>query len=205
MSEAIRFELIELLLKALAAIVAMIGHEIPKHYMSLILLHPLHRKRDDIKVNVLRFIDPIGMVFFMFSGIGWQKPGEYIPTRYKDKEKGLLFVIITGMLGSLLVIGISIPYVISHPYLSYDMTGIMTRFFFYLIQFSFSIMLVNLIPIPPFDMTKVIHQFNASYYYKMMQNQRSLHSLFLLLVIFNILQMVISSLFEPFLYLVGVL
>lgn len=204
MNVDIGFEFIELALRALAAIIAMVAHELPKHYVSLALLHPLHRKRDDLKVNVLRFVDPIGMIFFMFSGIGWQKPGEYIPTRYKDKERGLLYVVLAGMAGSFLLIGISLPFIWANPFLTYDIHGVAVRFFFFLLQCSFSIIILNLIPIPPLDMTKIIHQFNPSYYYKMMQNQRSLHSVFLLLIIFGILQMVINTLFMPVLVMLGV-
>lgn len=70
-------------------------------------------------------------------------------------------------------------------------------FVFRLIQYSFALIIVNLLPVPPLDMAKMIYSINPNFYFKMIQNERIIHAVFILLIAFNILNAFVMSLFTP--------
>lgn len=191
--------IVPLILSFIAAIVAMLVHEVPKYYVSLTLLHPIYRKRNDGKLNLLRFIDPIGLILFMFTYIGWQKPGEYNPARFKEKERSLFVIAVSGYISSLLVIFAMIPLFIYSKSMMTFGYYIVPELVYKIILFSFSILVINLLPIPPFNMAKIIYAFNPNAYFKLIQNERTIHAVFILLIAFNILRELIFVMFDPLL------
>jgi len=42
---------LRILISTIAAIVVVLVHELSKYYISLFLLHPIHRKRSDVKIS----------------------------------------------------------------------------------------------------------------------------------------------------------
>lgn len=188
---------IRLLLSFIAAIIAMLVHEVPKYYVSLTLLHPIYRKRNDTKLSMLRFIDPIGLILFMFTYIGWQKPGEYNPARFRDKERSLFYLAISGFAASIFMIVALLPlFIYTKSMLTFGYY-IIPELLYKIILFSFSIIVINLLPIPPFNMAKIIYAFNPNFYFKLIQNERMIHAVFILLIAFNILRELILIMFDP--------
>jgi len=190
--------ILTILIYIVAALVVVLIHEVSKYYFSLSLLHPIHRKRSDMRVDVKKFIDPIGIFLFVFSGVGWQKPGEYNPSRFKDKEKGLLVLSVVGMGSNFLVMLALIPLFIYVNTLKAETGYYLTVFIFQIIRYSFAIIIVNLLPVPPLDMTKIIYALNPSFYFKMVQNERIIQAIFILILAFGVLDDVVRALFYPF-------
>jgi len=190
--------ILTILIYIVAALVVVLIHEVSKYYFSLSLLHPIHRKRSDMRVDVKKFIDPIGIFLFVFSGVGWQKPGEYNPSRFKDKEKGLLVLSVVGMGSNFLVMLALIPLFIYVNTLKAETGYYLTIFIFQIIRYSFAIIIVNLLPVPPLDMTKIIYALNPSFYFKMVQNERIIQAIFILILAFGVLDDVVRALFYPF-------
>jgi len=189
--------LLSLVISIPAAILVMWVHEISKYYISLTLLHPIHRKRMDIKINPVKYIDPIGLIMFVFSGVGWQKPGEYNAALFKDKERAYFPLMLTGMIANLLLIIVLVPVYLLISNTNDFILNIGVMFLFQVIRFSFSIIIINLLPVPPLDMSKIIHAFNPSFYFKLIQNERMIQAVFILLVATNIITLFVSSLFTP--------
>lgn len=188
---------INIVLAFFAAIIVMLVHEVSKYYFSLTLLHPIHRKRQDMKVNVLKYIDPVGLIIFIFSGIGWQKPGEYNPARFRDKEKGLLVLSVVGTAANVLLMLAIIPIFL---YMNTETTILgyyVLNFLYKLIRFSFALIIINLLPIPPFDMAKIIYALNPNFYFKLLQNERIIQAVFILMIAFRLLDVLVEVLFEP--------
>lgn len=188
---------INIIISLFAGVIVMLVHELSKYYFSLTLLHPIHRKRQDMKVNVLKYIDPVGLIIFIFSGIGWQKPGEYNPSRFKDKEKGLLLVSIVGFLASILLMLALIPvfmYLYSTTFVGSKYLIILV---YKLISFSFALIVINLLPIPPLNMAKIIYALNPNFYFKLIQNERIIQAVFILMIAFGLLNVLVQVMFEP--------
>lgn len=172
----------------ICGIIVMIWHELPKSVAAYFLTHSVFRKKQMALPNPLKYIDPIGLILFGFSsfGIGWQKPYEHNPNRLRDKERSLLTIMLIGQLATLLFMFFLLPV---SSYL--DMIG-GSRFLMYavtkLIIFNMVIFIVNLLPVPPLDMSKIIHAMSPNTYFRLMQNERYIHSAFILLVAFGFVE-----------------
>lgn len=185
--------LIEIFIALVCAALVMIIHEYPKVIVANTLTHPVYRKKRDNIVNPLKFIDPIGVIMFIFAFCGWQKPADYNPNRLKNKEKGLLFIALTGLLSNVFVMTLAFPvYIVSTTYL-------MQRSLFIFIYFNFAITIINLLPIPPLDMSKIVYAFSPNNYFKLIQNEGIVHAVFILMLVLSIIPEMIRALFVPFL------
>jgi Zn-dependent protease len=182
--------LYDLLMRFVCAIVVMIVHEVPKAIVANAITHPIYRKKGDFKLNIFSYIDPIGVIMFIFTSTGWQKPAEYNPARFRNKEKGLSAVASMGLFSNLLLMILLIP-------LFFSATNVLVgRALFLLIYFNFAITIVNLLPVPPFDMTKLIYSHSPNTYFKLIQNERIIHAVFILLAIY-VVPPFVQSLFIP--------
>lgn len=198
---------LQIILNALAAIVVVLIHEGVKYYYSLVLMHPIYREREDKRFRPKRYIDPIGLIFFTFGSIGWQKPGEFSPARFKDKERSLLSLSIIGLVANILVMLALIPLFrwLDQPLAMNSPVHTYLLYFVYrLIYFNFALVIINLLPIPPLDMSKIIYALNPSFYFRMIQNERIIHAVFILLLAFNIVFLFVNSIFVPVMQLFGI-
>ncbi len=178
-----------LVILLICGIAVMLIHEIPKSVVAYLVTHPLYKNTTTINKNMLEYIDPVGLIIFMFYGMGWQKPYEYNPTKFRDKKKGMFAVAIAGIISNLLVMSALIPLV------GFFQSPIINSLIVYMIRFNFSIVVVNLLPIPPLDMSKIIYCYSTNAYFKLVQNQRIIHTIFLLLLILNIVPAAVNSIF----------
>lgn len=188
---------INIIISIIAGVIVMLVHEVSKYYFSLTLLHPIHRKRQDMKINLLKYIDPVGLIIFVFSGIGWQKPGDYNPSRFKEKEKGLLVLSIVGFAASALLIVAMIPIFLYFYRSDIIFAKYFSIFVYKLIYFSFALIVVNLLPMPPFNMAKIIYALNPNFYFKLIQNERIIQAVFILMIAFGLINILVQVLFEP--------
>lgn len=189
--------LIYLIIHLICGVIAMIIHELPKSIAAHFLTHPLHRPRKMEFIPIRKFIDPIGLLLLTISGtngmgIGWQKPYAYNPNKLVDKHRSLLPIMLTGQLASIIVMLFLFPllkFVISlelNYWIAYAISA--------LIRVNFVIFIVNLLPVPPLDMGYMIFAYSPNNYFKLVQNQRYIHSAFILVVALGIIE-VISAFF----------
>lgn len=164
-------------------------HELPKIPMIKSLTHPIHRKEAKNNINIGSAIDPVGVLMFLFMNIGWQKPLEYNPSKFKNKEKGIIAVILTGFIAS--IIGF-IGFAIGHNLVT---DAFLKNFMFYGMYYSFVLIMINLLPVPPLDMARLVYTASQSAYFKLIQNERTIHAIFILVTMLNILPFVYSQLF----------
>ncbi len=48
--------------------------------------------------------------------------------------------------------------------------------------------MVNLLPVPPLDMGNIVYAYSPNNYFKLLQNQRYIHSAFILLIALEVLE-----------------
>lgn len=190
---------IYILINFICGAVVMIWHELPKSVAAHFLTHSVFRKKNMILPSPMKYIDPIGLILFTFSsyGVGWQKPYEHNPNRLKDKERSLLVIAIIGQLASLLFMLFLIP--VANYMIITDANKFIIQAVSKLIIFNMAIFIVNLLPVPPLDMSKIIHAFSPNTYFRLMQNERYIHSAFILLVAFGIIESFIGQMLMPIL------
>ncbi len=150
---------ISLIINFICGIIVVFWHEFPKNITEHYLLQEMYRGRLKIK-NPLSYIDPIGMIMFIFSvvGMGWQRPYKYNTERFKLKKEGGVVIALVGQLSSLLLAFALLP-LISYLFDS-EANTYFIQFIGTLIKFSFAMFLVNLIPIQGFDMTLIVNAFS---------------------------------------------
>lgn len=171
----------------IAAVLAMWLHEIPKYYLTLYLTRPALRREVQIKDIWARSVDPIGLILLVFMRVGWQMPLKIDAAKLVNKKNGLIAISVLGMLTSLvgaimLLIAdkywlIALRSMEGYAYLSYF---VITWAFYNVIIF-----IVNLLPVPPLDMTKIIYALSPNTYFKILQNGRMLQSVFVLFIAFG--------------------
>ena len=173
-------------------------HEIPKYYLTLYLTRPALRREVQIKDIWARSVDPIGLILLVFMRVGWQMPLKIDAAKLVNKKNGLIAISVLGMLTSLvgaimLLIAdkywlIALRSMEGYTYLSYF---VITWAFYNVIIF-----IVNLLPVPPLDMTKIIYALSPNTYFKILQNGRMLQSVFVLFIAFGGLRMLSLPVFR---------
>lgn len=187
------FMLISLLIKFICAVIVVMVHEVPKVIVANYLMHPIHRGKNTISIKPLECIDPIGVIMFMFMHVGWQKPIEFNAKEFKDRKLGLMALGLTGLLSNILLLTIAIPILIAIP----NSNTYLQVFFFYLMYFSLVITVINLLPVPPFDMTKIIYAISPTNYFKIIQFEKVIQVVFILLLIIGVIPNIINVFYIP--------
>ena len=175
--EVTKFVIVKVISLICAVIVVCI-HEYPRIISYKYLVHPLYRKESQNSFNPLKYMDPFGIISFVFLGVGWQKPFYFNTGRLKDKKKGLLSITLIGLLCNLLVMAILIPIYFS----ILDTNVYLVTFVYNLMLYNIVIVIVNILPVPPFDMVKIIQALNPQLYFKFIQYEKVIQALFILVV-----------------------
>lgn len=163
-------------LRFIAGIVVIMFHEIPKSIVAYYTTHPIYRKQVGIETKIYKYMDPIGLLMFVFMRIGWQKPYAYRPSRFSDKERGHMLVAFTGLVSNIVLILIMVPFirVVENDYLYTLLMDI--------IICSISITVINFLPIPPFDMHIIMRYTAPDFYNTIKRNERIAHLVFIVFI-----------------------
>lgn len=195
--------LVTLSINLIAAVIAVWMHEIPKYYLTIYLTRPAFRQDVKIKKAWINCIDPIGLILFTIVGTGWQMPLKVDATKLINKKNGLLAISLSGIFVSLIsAIGLTLlrKYWILTVPKSEEMVLLM-NLLLQISYFQIVLVMVNLLPVPPFDITKLIYAFSSDLYFKIIQNGRMIQSLFVLFLVFGGLKMLSGFLFSSLYYL----
>lgn len=182
-------QLIQLFLLALASVIVMILHELPKSiiYTKLYNIHNNSNKRNVFALD--QYIDPIGLIFCITNLTGFSKPYVY---RLNNKKMNRTLAI-TGYASLLFVFFISIG-VVNFMNINYGtsqinevslLIGMVFSFFLYMATVSMGMLLVNLFPIATFDMGLLVASISSEKYYSIISNDYFIKMILILAVIFG--------------------
>lgn len=184
--------------------VALPIHEWAHGFVSTKLGDPTPRYQGRLTLNPLAHIDWLGAAGILLFGIGWAKPVQVNARYYKSPKWGMALVALAGPLSNLIVAFFSF-FLYGIVVLLIDKTGLMADniilqkliylFFSMIAQISVNLAIFNLIPIPPFDGSRILFTFlPQKYYFMIMKYEQFIFIGILVLLYTGILDLPISLL-----------
>lgn len=161
-------------------LIALVGHELGHALMSTKLGDPTPKAYGRLTINPFAHLDLVGTLLMIVTGFGWAKPVMINPQYYKNRKWGTALVSLSGPLSNLIMvfIGILLYAVFAKICIAlkwYNVTVIewVQMIVVMFASYNLSLMLFNLIPIPPLDGSKVLGAVLPNRtYYKMLQYER---------------------------------
>ncbi len=181
-------ELTTLIITALAALVALTVHEFSHGYAAYRLGDDTARNFGRLTLNPLKHIDPFGALCMIFFHFGWAKP---VPINARNFRKPKRDFALTAMAGPLsnVILGFfsALLYLVSYKLLLtvaagsgagflFNLVYNFTLFFSYFHILNIGLGIFNLIPIPPFDGSRILNVIlPARIYFKVMRYERYIY------------------------------
>ena len=171
------FELLDLLISVPVVLVALTFHEFSHGFVAYKLGDPTAKYMGRLTLNPLKHLDPIGTLCMVLCHFGWAKPVPVDMRQFKNPKRGMAICALAGPLSNLLLgffgafvywlLLLIFPGIIYHPYLIYFLS------LFPVLNIYLAIF--NMIPLPPFDGSRVLTAFLPDkYYIKLLVNERKI-------------------------------
>lgn len=157
-------------------------HEWAHGFVSTKLGDPTPRYQGRLTLNPMAHIDVMGAIGILLFGIGWAKPVQVNARYYKNPKWGMAMVALAGPLSNIVVAFFSIfLYKLIETIIfatgvlgdNYTLLFLISLFLISIAQINVHLAVFNLIPIPPFDGSRILFTFLPQrYYFKIMQYER---------------------------------
>ncbi len=175
------------LIRTLVMLIAIPFHEAAHALVSHLLGDDTAKNAGRLSLNPMRHFDPLGALCMVVGGVGWAKPVGINPNRFKNPKVGMAVSAAAGPVANLLLAFFSL---IVFKVLLYNgvTSGVFYLFFQYMVSMNISLAVFNLLPIPPFDGSRVALVFlPREWYFKIMRYERMIMLIVFALVFFGIL------------------
>lgn len=155
-------------------------HELAHGLVSYMQGDPTAKNAGRLTLNPIKHINPLGLMCMLFCGFGWAKAVPVDPRYYKNAKKGMAITAVSGPLINL-IIGVSITVSLatltwlwqSGMYAGFPILRNMTAQVYETVNFVLYIVLYynllfavfNMLPIPPFDGSRLLFAFLPDKYY----------------------------------------
>ena len=215
--------IIELLLLMPIILFSLSFHETAHGFVAYKCGDPTAHNLGRLSLNPLRHLDPIGFLSMLLIGYGWAKPVPVNARYFRNPKRGMALTAAAGPISNLFLGLISTLLLALINVWSFRMklnadvapillslTDYLYTVFFLSAYVNFVFAFFNLIPLPPFDGSRIAFVFlPQKYYFKIMRYERQimfglLISLFVLSYTFDfsptgfLAQWLINLLYSPF-------
>ena len=162
--------LVYYLLSAVAALIALTVHEYCHGYAAYRLGDNTAKNMGRLTLNPIKHIDPYGAICMVLFHVGWAKPVPVNARNFKDPKKGFAITAAAGPASNLILGFFSALIYLVVFALVKDLTFTTKTFGYLLISNTLSFLyifhsiniglgLFNLLPIPPFDGSRLLNFF----------------------------------------------
>jgi Zn-dependent protease len=150
----------DLIVKFIALIVAVVIHEVAHGYAAYLLGDPTAKRAHRLTLNPLAHLDIFGSIVLPVVLVitnspvllGWAKPVPFNPGYFKDPRRGIMIVGAAGPLTNFiaaLISAVIFRFVAPLPHL-------VAAFLFFFCATNLILGIFNLIPIPPLDGSRIV-------------------------------------------------
>ena len=181
--------LYEYAVRALAVLIVIPFHEAAHALVSWWLGDPTAKNAGRLSLTPLRHFDPLGTLCMVLGGVGWARPVGIDPRRFRNPKVGMAVSAAAGPAAKFLLGFVS---TIIYKVVWYSSLGQAAQpvldFLWYMIAMNISLGVFNLIPVPPFDGSRIALLFlPRSLYFRVMQYERYIMAAVLILVLLGVL------------------
>lgn len=213
-------ELIMVLFIFPIALISLVVHELSHGLMAKKLGDPTAKYMGRLTLNPLAHLDPIGTVSMLLFGIGWAKPVPVDPRYFKKPKKGMALVGLAGPVSNLILAFIGVLlFEILGAFANMNILledGILKQyygttiggwdylglFFFMFAVRNVYLALFNLIPVPPFDGSRIFYAFLPDkYYFGVMRYERQIMIITMILLATGIVSLPLGFLTDGIMWL----
>lgn len=208
--------LIQVLMSIPVILLAFSVHESAHALIAYKLGDPTARNLGRITLNPFKHLDPIGTVMMLLVGVGYAKPVPIVSRNFKNPKWGMCLSALAGPLSNFILgfIGFNVYYLLSRWEWLYNSSEVLytvlCTLFLVMAYMNVSLAVFNLIPIPPFDGSRILFVFLPQrFYFGIMKYER--YIMIALLVIFasgarfNILSTIVYGILNGFNKLAGLI
>lgn len=135
----------------IALVVGITVHEFAHAWVAQILGDPTAKYAGRVTLNPLAHLDPLGTILLFVAGFGWGKPVPVNPQYFARPVIDEFLVALAGPASNFVVaalIGLSLQVV--------PVSGTFVAILVAVMQINLTLMLFNLLPVPPLDGSKVL-------------------------------------------------
>ncbi len=182
------FEQIKIyIFSALAALIALTLHEYCHGYAAYKMGDNTAKNLGRLSLNPVKHLDPIGTICMIFFHVGWAKPVPVNPRNFKNPKKGFAVTALAGPLVNIVIGFFTAGLFLLLLAIFRDVTFTERNFAFNLAQNTVTFLSVffsvnvglgifNLLPIPPFDGSRIVHAvLPPKIYFGIMKYERQIY------------------------------
>ncbi len=145
---------LEFAIYILAIVAALTFHEFAHAYMALLLGDKTPKLMGRLSLNPLAHLDLYGSIMMLLVGFGWGKPVIVDPRHFENPKLDNLTVSLAGPVSNFLLAGLAGLILRFTP-----VSGILESILAIFILLNLTLMIFNLLPIPPLDGSKILALF----------------------------------------------
>ena len=174
------------LFRALVMLVAIPFHEAAHAYVSWRLGDSTAKDYGRMTLNPVAHFDPLGAICMIAVGVGWAKPVPIRASNFRNPKAGMAISALAGPAANLLLAYVSTAV---YKLLAFFLpaAGVwywLQLFFYYMVIVNVTLGVFNLLPVPPFDGSRLALAFLPQrWYFQIMRYERYIFlAMFLLLM-----------------------
>ena len=204
--------IVGLILRLPIVMLALSLHETAHGYVALKLGDPTAQNYGRLTLNPVKHFDPIGFLCMVLFGFGWAKPVPINARYFKNPKRGMALSAAAGPISNLLLAVIfallwRIELEIAPEYFTdrflYNVFYWVQEFLVAGITLNVGFAVFNLIPIPPFDGSRMfLVLLPQDLYFKVMRYERQLYAVLMIALVLGVLDRPLAVVSQFFINLI---
>jgi Zn-dependent protease len=192
-------------------LISLCFHELSHGYIAYKLGDPTAKIYGRLTMNPMSHLDPLGTISMMLFGIGWAKPVPVNARNFRNPKKGMAITGLAGPVSNLILSFISLllyriiatvttlkfkfegGMIYYLPNATYSILDFVALFLIVSALLNVSLAVFNLIPIPPFDGSRIFYFILPDkYYFSVMKYERIIMMITLVALFGGVLDLPLS-------------